>query len=178
MQEFVHEANGSGLSTAFQTEFYQLIAAWDGSTADGTQPASTPRKIKHQFPSGNAFRNAVRDDVDEAVLSAGRKKCTMVQGGVRYVSFFHSGLKVALEALRCSKKVQLRRDDVAVGNRRETPIDGEAFKVYQDAVNAVTAETEFVLGVYVYSDASSLSWSEGLFICSLPCFVVRCQYVS
>lgn len=174
----MHEANGSGLSTAFQTEFYQLIAAWDGSTADGTQPASTPRKIKHQFPSGNAFRNAVRDDVDEAVLSAGRKKCTMVQGGVRYVSFFHSGLKVALEALRCSKKVQLRRDDVAVGNRRETPIDGEAFKVYQDAVNAVTAETEFVLGVYVYSDASSLSWSEGLFICSLPCFVVRCQYVS
>jgi len=101
-----------------------------------------------------------------------------VQGGVRYVSFFRSGLKVALKALRCANKVQFRRDDVAVGNRRETPIDGEAFKVYQDAVNTVTVETEFVLGVSVYSASSLLSWSEGLFICSPPCFVVRCQYVS
>jgi len=172
VQEFVHDANGSGLSTAFQTKLYNLIAAWDGSAADGMQPPAVPNKIKNHFSSANAFRNAVRDDLDDAVLSAGWRKCTMLQGGVRYVSFFRSGLQVALDALRCANKVQLRRDDVAVGDRRESPIDGEAFKAHQDAVDSVTAERAFVLGAYVYSDASLLSWSGGKLVCSLPCVLV------
>jgi len=160
MQEFIHEANGSGLSTTFQTKFYEMMAKWDGS-ADDKRPTGRANKIKDHFPSANAFRNAVRDDLDEAVLSAGWKRCAMVQGGVRYVSFFRSALHVAVQALCNAQKVQLRRDNTEVGDRRESPMDGEAFKAHQDAIDNVTVEKAFVLGVYVYSDASLLSWSGG-----------------
>jgi len=89
MQAFVNEANGSGLSTKFQTMLYEMMAKWDGS-ADDKKPVGTANRIKDHFSSANAFRDAVCDDLDEAMLSAGWKKCTMVQGGVRYVSFFRS----------------------------------------------------------------------------------------
>ena len=175
MQAFVNEANGSGLSIKFQTMFYEMMAKWDGS-ADDKQPAGTPNRIKDHFSSANAFRNAVCDDLDEAVLSSGWKKCTMVQGGVRYVSFFRSALMVALEALHSAKEVQLRRDDVEVGDRRQSPMDGEAFKAHQEAIDAVTVEKAFVLGVYVYSDASLLSWSGGTFpMQGWPCLLCLCS---
>jgi len=179
LQTFVHECNGSGLTTAFQTRLYDLLAAWDGSDgsrkpdASGGKPgASVANRIKDVFPSATAFRNAVRDDLDDAILSAGWKKCTLMQGGVSYVTYFRSALQTALDALRNAKEVQLRRDDGEVGDRRQAPMDGEAFRAHQDAVDATTIEKAFVLGLYVYSDASLLSWSGGTCITFifLDCF--------
>jgi len=168
LQMFVHECNGSGLSTAFQTRLYDLLAAWDGSderrkpvASGGKAGATGANRIKDVFPSATAFRNAVRDDLDDAILSAGWKKCTLVQGGVSYVTYFRSALRTALDALRNAKEVQLRRDDGEVGDRRQAPMDGEAFRAHQDAVDATSIEKAFVLGLYVYSDASLLSWSGG-----------------
>jgi len=137
------------------------------STAAGAEPPRTtdnpgaPFRITHVFRSANAFRNALRDDLDNAVLAAGWKKCKMVQGGVEYVAYFRCALAVALGALRGAGQVQMRRNDDEVGDRREHPIDGEAFKEHQAAIDAISGGLGFVLGVYVYSDASLLSWSGG-----------------
>jgi len=163
LQSFVNECNGSGLSTAFQTRLYELLAKWDGSDSSLKEGAGGVNRIADIFPSATAFRNAVRDDLDDAVLSAGWKKCTLVQGGVPYVTYFRSALRTALSVLTNAKVVQLRRDDAEVGQRREAPMDGEAFRAHQDAVDASTFEKAFVLGIYVYSDASLLSWSGGTF---------------
>jgi len=163
LQTFVNECNGSGLSTASQTRLYELLARWDGSDGRGDKDAGGRARIADVFSSPTAFRNAVRDDLDDAILSAGWKKCTLVQGGVSYVTYFRSVLKTAIDALRNAKEVQLRRDDGDVGDRREAPMDGEAFRAHQEAVDSTTSEKAFVLGIYVYSDASLLSWSGGTF---------------
>jgi len=163
LQSFVNDCNGSGLSTAFQTRLYELLATWDGSDSNVKEGTSGANRMADIFPSATAFRNAVRDDLDDAILSAGWKTCTLVQGGVPYVTYFRCALKTALGALRDAKEVQLRRDDAEVGDRRETPMDGEAFRAHQDAIDATTFEEAFVLGIYVYSDASLLSWSGGEF---------------
>ena len=167
LQVFVNECNGSGLSTAFQTRLYDVLAKWDGSDGGGKSVASGTNRIGDVFSSATAFRNAVHDDLDDAILSAGWKRCTLVQGGVSYVTYFRSVLKTALDALRNAKEVQLRRDNSEVGRRRQAPMDGEAFKAHQDAIDATTFQKAFVLGLYVYSDASLISWSGGT--CTLLC---------
>jgi len=139
-------------------------AANTGASAQGSataKPAGIRFKITDVFKSSNAFRNALRDDLDDAVLAAGCQKCTLTQGGVQYVAFSRSVLDVAMRAFRGAGKVQLRRDDIEVGNRREHPMDGDAFKAHQEAVDAISDGHGFVLGVYVYSDATLLSWSGG-----------------
>jgi len=88
----------------------------------------------------------------------------MTQGGVKYVVFFRSAMEVAVRVLRDADRVQLRRDAAEVGDRREHPIDGEAFQTHQDAIDAISGGKGFVLGIYVYSDATSLSWSGGSFL--------------
>jgi len=83
---------------------------------------------------------------------------------------------VALEARHNAREVQLRRDDVEVGDRRQSPIEGEAFKAHQEAIDAVTVEKASVLGVYVYSDARLLSWSGGkLPMQGWPCLLCLCS---
>jgi len=113
------------------------------------------------FRSANALRNALRDDLDDAVLAAGWRKCVLVQGGVEYVAFFRSALDVALRVIRGAGKVQLRRDAAEVGDRREHPIECEAFKAHQDVVDSISSGNGFVLGIYVFGDATLLSWSGG-----------------
>lgn len=85
----------------------------------------------------------------------------MMQGGVKYVAFFRSAMDVAMRVLRDAVKVQLRRDASEVGDRREHPIDGEAFQAHQDSIDSISGGKGFVLGIYVYSDATLLSWSGG-----------------
>jgi len=120
--------------------------------------------ITRAFKTANALKNALRDDLDDAVLKAGWKRCILTQGGVKYVAFFRSAMDVALGVLRDAGKVQLRRNAAEVGDRREHPIDGEAFKAHQDAIDCIAPGIGFVLGIYVYSDATLLSWSGGTFL--------------
>jgi len=147
-----------------------------GSTAGGCSLSDALKARGSPFISGvfktaNTLRNALRDDLDDAVLMAGWKKCTMTQGGVKYVAFFRSAMDVALRVLRDAGRVQLRRDAAEVGDRREHPIDREAFQAHQDAIDSISGGSGFVLGIYVYSDATLLSWSGGTIRCSVPSVV-------
>ena len=141
--------------------------AGGGSLSDALKARGSPF-ISDVFKTANALRNALRDDIDDAVLKAGWKKCTMTQGGVKYAAFFQSAMDVALRVLRDAGRVQLRRDAAEVGDRREHPIDGEAFQAHQDAIDSISGGSGFVLGIYVYSDATLLSWSGGTIQCSVP----------
>jgi len=126
----------------------ELSSAWGRSrpTADTTSVPSAPF-ITGVFRSANALRNALRDDLDDAVLAAGWRKCVLVQGGVEYVAFFRSALDVALRVLREAGKVQLRRDAAEVGDRREHAIDGEVCRAHQDVVDSISSGNGFVLGI-------------------------------
>eukprot|EP00168_Porphyra_purpurea_P006993 TRINITY_DN1859_c0_g1_i14.p1 TRINITY_DN1859_c0_g1~~TRINITY_DN1859_c0_g1_i14.p1 ORF type:complete len:234 (-),score=52.13 TRINITY_DN1859_c0_g1_i14:248-949(-) len=145
LQTFVNECNGSGLSTAFQTRLYALLTKWDGSNGSAKPGGCGTNLIGGVFSSATAFRNAIRDDLDDAILSAGWKKCSLVQGGVTHVTYFRSAFNTALDALRDARVVQLRRDDGEVGDRRQAPMDSEVFRAHQDAIDATTVKKAFAL---------------------------------
>jgi len=136
-----------------------------GSISDAWPNRATGTPFnKGSFKTANALRRALRDGLDEAVLQAGWKKCALTQGGVEYVTFFRSAMEVALRVLRDAGRVQLGRDAAEVGDWREHPVDGEAFQAHQDVVASIFCGKGFVLGVYLYSDATLLSWSGGTFV--------------
>jgi len=147
------------------------LAPADGSSADlssarggGRPTANTTSVLSAPFIAGvfgsaNALRDALRDDLDDAVLAAGWSKCVLAQEGVQYVAFFRSALEVALLVLREADKVHLSRDAAEVGDRRERTINGETFMEHEDVVDSISSGHGFVLGTYVHSEATLLSLS-------------------
>jgi len=61
---------------------------------------------------------------------------------------------VAMGVLRDAGRVQLRRDDAEVRDRREHLIDAEAFQAHQSATDSISGGKSFELGFFVYSDAT------------------------
>jgi len=175
LQTFAKNGNGSGLQTVFQNGLYHLLSKWDGSDGSSKPGAHVKNRIGDVFSSATAFRNAVCDDLDDAILASGWKKCTLLQGGVIYNTYFLSALNTALEALRNAKKEELRRDDGKVGDRRQAPVDGEEVKAYQNTIDGTAFDKAFLLSLYVYSDASLLSWSGGTcLLFSIACMLSGC----
>jgi len=132
-----------------------------GGEGDHEADQSTRRGLEHVFTSANAFRNAIRDDLDRSIIDAGWRKVVLIEGGRSYTSFFRCALSVAVTALVDAKRKQLRRAPGGVGGRRDHPIDGEAFALHEAEIDKVAGEPAFVLGVHLYSDCTLVSRSGG-----------------
>jgi len=50
-------------------------------------------------------------------------------------------------------------------NRRETPMEGEVYKVMEKTVIDAHGPNSAILRIHVYSDSSQLSWSGGKSLC-------------
>jgi len=165
LQRFVLQVGGAGLSEKDQEFLYEFLDCWDGTKAGMARDAGHHKTLRHTFPSVKAFKNALRDDLDDAALNAGWQKVKLVEGGVSYEAYFCDVLQVIRSLLRSKgKHIQLWSGvsgPAPPSDVRETPLDGDAFKICEELVMKNRDELSCVLGLHVFSDSSQLSWSGG-----------------
>ena len=165
LQRFALQSGGAGLSLQWLEGLYDLMDTWDGTKPGMPIDDKHKQPIRDAFGSVNAFKDSMRDDVDDAALGAGWKKCTLVVDGERYVALFRPVLDVVLGMLNAGKTVRLwsgENGPAPPTEQRESPLDGDAFRKNEEALMEEKRDGKcFVLGLHVFSDASQLSWSGG-----------------
>lgn len=165
LQNFVLSVGGAGLSAREQRLLYELLDVWDQSTSP-LEPADD-LSLRGVFPTPTSFVNALRDDIDDVVLGAGWMKLRVKEGGAVYETYYRSVLDVVVRDLLDNvSSVSLWSGETGPAsptNRRESPMDGDAFRLCETEVVGAHGARSFVLGLHLYSDASQLSWSGGMF---------------
>lgn len=168
---------GAGLTEAEQEDLYDLLDNWYGTKPGMPTDAGHHRKLRDVFKSSNAFKTAVRDDVDEALLEVGWRKITLEQNGDVFEAYFRPVLDVVMRIIAESGSVQLWSGGdrpAPPSTKREYPMDGDAFRLNEADVVRKHGPGSFVPGLHVYSDATHVSRSGGML--SLvpvpsPCYV-------
>ena len=165
LQSFVLQVGGAGLSEKDQDFLYDFLDCWDGTKAGMAEDEGHHATLRQAFPSAKSFKNALRDDLDDAALNAGWKKVKLVEGGVTYEAYFRDVLEV-IRSLIKSKGNNIRlwsggAEPAPPSDRRESPMDGDAFKMCEELVMSNSEELACVLGLHVFSDSSQVSWSGG-----------------
>lgn len=165
VERFALECGGGGLSLEGIENLWELLDTWDGTRPGMPIDGGHGDSIRDTFKSVNAMKDAIRDDVDDAVLGAGWLKCTLLVDGTHHIVYFRPVLQVVLQMLKNAKEVRLWSGETgpaAPTERRESPLDGDAFRLSEAALMEEKKDDScFVLGLHVYSDASQLSWSGG-----------------
>lgn len=154
----------AGMSVDEQNQLYTLLDIWDGTKPGMPQDSGHAQTLREAFPSVTAFKDAMRDDVDEAVLEAGWRKCALERNGETYQAFFRPVLNAILDQVRSAKDMQHWSRDgrpEPPTDMRETPLDGDAFRKNEAGIVHRHGPDAFVLGLHLYSDASHISWSGG-----------------
>jgi len=169
-----------GLTLKEQEELYNVINDLDAPMADG----SAPPRISTSFQDATAFKRAISDDLDAAVLAAGWQKVTLKENGEQYHAYFRPVLHVVLALLDGRRVVRMLSGEggsAPASNRRESPLEGDDFRACEAEVCA-RAGRNCVLGIHDFSDSSRLSWSGGTFwaracaFVSSPLVVARCWW--
>lgn len=167
VERFALRSGGPGLSLQWLEGLYDLLDTWDGTKPGMPIDDKHKDPIRKSFKSVNAFKDGVRDDVDDAVLGAGWLKCTLVVDGESFVALFRPVLEVVLRMLKAGKRVRFWSGDDGPApptDARESVFDGDAFRLSESALMADKDDPNcFVLALHVFSDASQLSWSGGTF---------------
>lgn len=148
---------------------------WDGTKAGMAEDAGHHKTLRFAFPSVQAFKDALRDDLDDAALNARWKKVRLVEGGVAYEAYFRDVLQVIWALL---KKGKIQWWSGIAGpepptDKRESPLDGDAFRLCEDLVTRNRDELACVLGLHVFSDSSQVYMSGGTFYVTLEGFLPR-----
>lgn len=117
------------------------------------------RSLRAIFPSVSSFTNALRDDLNEAVLGAVWKKLKIREGGTEYEVYYRSVLELVMAQLRRGEgdvRFWSGEDGPAPPtNRRQTPMDGDAFRLCEEEVVCTRGSTSFVLGLHPTVTAAS-----------------------
>lgn len=164
VERFALECGGAGLSLEWQERLYDLLDTWDGTKPGMPQDDGHNQTLREAFPTSNSFKNAIKDDVDDAVLEQGWCKCTMDVDGLSVTAFLCPALDVLPEALGDATHVQYWSGPDGPAHptvMRETPFDGDAFRLNEKHVVTQHGPDSFVLGVHLFSDASHISESGG-----------------
>lgn len=179
----LESCGGSGLTLDDQTRLYNLLDIWDGTQPGMPVDDGHGHKLRHSFPTCNAFKTAIKDDIDSAVVDAGWRKVVLLEDGMELVAYFRSALDVVLRMLHAAEDIQLWSGGdrpAPPTDARESPMDGDAFRKNEQIVVNKHGHDCFVIGLHVFSDASHVSWSGGKLVpmaaCPssfLPCVVVH-----
>eukprot|EP00170_Pyropia_yezoensis_P000316 contig_1945_g317 len=159
LEDFVLSLN---LSQAHQTKLYNLLVFWELTMPGAPGDDGTSVPLRQSFKSPHAFRQAIADCIDRAVIDDGWMSSIITEGGVEVEAFIRNALHQGTRYLRAAKKVRfwIGGDGVAEPtDRREGPLDGDAFRMCEAEVVAGHGRSAFVLAVYIYSDSSVVSWS-------------------
>lgn len=165
---------GSGLTINDQARLYNLLDIWDGTQPGMPIDDGHDQKLRDVFPSCNAFKTAIRDDIDSAVIDAGWRKVVLVEDGMELVAYFRSALHVVLRLLHAASDIKLWSGGDQPGpptDARESPMDGDAFRKNEQIVVNKHGHDCCVLGLHVFSDASHVSWSGGKLSPRAACYL-------
>lgn len=95
-------------------------------------------------------------------------KVAIEQSGHTYTAYFQSAVEVSLNLLAAAAKVQLWNGNgkpAEPSPKRETPMEGDAFRLHEKAVVDEHGSTSFVIGIHVFSDECKISWRGGMCLC-------------
>lgn len=150
------------LSQAHQTKLYNMLVFWELTMPGASGDDGTSVPPRQSFKSPHAFRQAIADDIDRAILDDRWMSCNITEGGVEVEAFIRNALNQGTRYLRAAKKVRSWSGGDGVAeptDRREEPLDGDAFRMCEAEVVAGHDRSALVLAVYIYSDSSVVSWS-------------------
>lgn len=165
----------AGLSVDEQEQLYTSLDIWDGTKPGMPQDSGQNQTLRNASPSVTLFKDAMQDDVDEAVVDAGWRKCALDQNGETYQACFRPVLNAILDQVRSGKDVQFWSGDghpAPLTAMCETPLDGDAFRKIESEVVQRDDPQDFTPGLHLYSDASHISWSGGTWKTSGDVFFV------
>jgi len=166
LQNFVLKVGGAGLSLSEQERLFDFLDVWDRTRPNMPADDGHNKTLRDSFDNANEFRSALADDLDMAVNQAGWKKVDLVEDGEKYEAYFRSVMGVVRNIVNNTKATAMNwwsggPAPAPLDNRRETPMDGEVYKVMEQAVMDEHGPNSAILGIHVYSDSSQLSWSGG-----------------
>lgn len=119
-------------------QLYDFLEVWDRRDAGDPMEVCDDRSLRAIFSSVSSFTNALRDDLTEAVLGEGWKKLKIREGGTEYEVYYRSVLELAMAQLRRGEgdvRFWSGEDGPAPPkNRRQTPMDGDAFRLCEEEV--------------------------------------------
>jgi len=165
LQRFMLTINPAGTSRSQQKKVWDFLNAWDGTRTDMDSNEGDGAPMRETFKTVTSFQDALRDDIVEALDDVGFQKVTMKEDGQSYQAFFLSALDVIIEIIRKSPNFRFwsgPSGPAAPTNRRESPLDGDAFLLCEAEV-CRSDLSSCVLGLHLYSDGNQLSWSGGEF---------------
>lgn len=161
LQDYVLEV---GASLEHQNKIYQLVHFWEETAPGAPKDDGRSVPLKKTFKTPHAFRQALSDDIDQAVADDGWLSCVLEEGGAEFEALFRSGLHQALARLRDGRNVCFWSGGDKPADptdAREGPLDGDAFRDCETEVVSAHGSVAFVLGIHLYSDSSVISWSGG-----------------
>lgn len=175
LQSFIFDVGGCGMSGADTDKLWKLFDEWE---SDGPAPPGRPKKLRDYFNNPHAMRQALADDIDEAVLSEGWYSCRLTELNEAYEAYYRAALPEIMAALSRAPNVRYwaKTDESdAPPHCRETPFDGAAFRQCEEQVLRDHGPSAFVVALHAYSDSCVVSGSRGK--CTHPCGPARGQCV-
>lgn len=164
LQRFVLSVGAAGMTQREQRLLYDFLDTWDGTRVEGEAAGRDRTPLRDTFASSTAFVNALRDDINHAAIEAGWKKVILTEARVEYEAYFRSVLDVVASLLLLADGVRWWSGETRPApstDRRECPLDGDAFKECEREVLSMNGSRSCVIGLHAYSDSSQLSWSGG-----------------
>lgn len=168
---FALRVGGAGLSEEELFFLYELLDTWDGTRLGMVVDDGHEKTLRDVFATPQSFVNAVKDEVAAAALDLGWNKVRVTEEGITYEDYFRPALDVIMSLAR-EPGVQLwseRTGPAPQTDRRQHPMDGDAFRLAEADVVGANRPESCVLGVHVYSDGSLLSWLGGTSARDSPC---------
>lgn len=160
-ESFIFKTGGCGMSAEGANDVWNLFDEWE---SDGPSPGGRARKLREYFPNPHAMRQALADDIDKAVDSDAWYSCHLTELDETYEAYYRAALPEIVSALLGAPKVRYwAKGDENEGpsDCRETPFDGDAFRLCEEQVLREHGPDAFVVGLYVYSDSCVMSGSGG-----------------
>lgn len=162
LQDVLLGAGCGGLSGDDQNKLFALLLFCEHTMpgAAGDDGHSVP--LRESLKTPHTLRQALSDDIDEAVVDCGWLACDIEDGGVQHRAYYRCGLKVSLQALRAGENVSLWSGGDAPAHptdRREDALDGEAFRESEAEVVHSHCASAFTMGIEMYSDSCVMSLS-------------------
>lgn len=160
---FVLRIGGAGLTYRELRYLYDFLDVWCGTKPGVSSGDDDTASLRAAFPSANAFIRGVKDELDSAVVGDGWRKVLLTEGGMTYEAYFRPVLDVIIDLMK-RPGVRLWSGESGPApptDRRQSPMDGDAFRMCEQDVVQNNGASSFVIGVHAYSDGSRISWSGG-----------------
>lgn len=161
LESFIFKTGGCGMSAAGANDLRSLFVEWE---SDGPSQPGRPKKLREYFPTPHSMRRVLADDIDEAVDSDGWYSCKLTEINETHEAYYRDALPEIRAALSRAPKVRYwaKGDDGdGPSGFRETPFDGDAFRLCEEHVLREHGPDDFVVGLYQYSDSCVMSASGG-----------------